>query len=206
MTTHSQYRRLTTAALSLALSACSPQGTNAPQAGTPASATVRVVAVERVYGDLAQQIGGAGVDVTTLLNSPSADPHEYEPTPRDADAVAAADVVIENGLGYDAFAEKLAAASPRAGRSILVVGALGGHHLGDNPHVWYEVNSLRHFSAAFAADIVRRLPAQRSGIARRRDRVDAWIDGLSARLMGIASRHGGERVAITEPVFDYVLH
>ncbi len=61
--------------------------------------TIRVVAVERVYGDLARQLGGRAVEVITLLNSPSADPHAYEATPRDADAVAAADTELVKRFG-----------------------------------------------------------------------------------------------------------
>ena len=198
---HSQY--LCPALLAIAtLSGCSghPAGT----AVSPAS-VVRVVAIERVYGDLARQLGGSGFAVTTILNSPSADPHAYEPTPRDADAISAADVVIENGLGYDAFADKLIAASPHSGRVVLVVGMLGGHRLGDNPHVWYEVHSLQRFNDALAPEFERREPAARATIARNHAALSAWLARFSARLRALATRRGGTSVAITEPVFDYVL-
>jgi zinc/manganese transport system substrate-binding protein len=174
-------------------------------AGPDPSGKLHVVAIENVYGDLARQVGGDRVDVTAILSSPSADPHAYEPTPRDADAVAAADLVIENGLGYDAFADKLLAASPRAGRTVLVAGALGSHVVGDNPHVWYEPRTLARVVAGIEADVAAREPAQRSGVAERAARVLAWIAGFRARIARIARRHGGTSVAITEPVFDYVL-
>lgn len=175
-------------------------------AAAASNSIVRVVAIERVYGDLARQLGGEHVTVTTLLNSPNADPHAYEPTPRDADAIAAADIVIVNGLGYDAFAQKLLAASPRTGRSVLNTGELGGHHPGDDPHVWYEPSSLRTITNALSGDLTRRLPGARSAIGAKRSALDAWIAAYAARLAGIAKRHPGARVAITEPVFDYVLH
>ena len=191
--------------IGLSLVACSPHASGQPPSPGQPARGVRVVAIERVYGDLAQQLGGAGVGVSTILNSPSADPHAYEPTPRDADAIAAADVVIENGLGYDAFADKLIAASPHAGRVVLVVGMLGGHRIGDNPHVWYEVRSLRLLSDALATELARRTPAESKAIARRQDAFRAWLAGFSERLRGIGARHAGTSVAITEPVFDYVL-
>jgi zinc/manganese transport system substrate-binding protein len=169
------------------------------------SGVLRVVAIERVYGDLAHQIGPPGIDVTTILNSPSADPHAYEPTPRDADAIAAADVVVENGLGYDAFADKLLAASPNPNRAVLIVGALAGHHAGDNPHVWYEATSLRLFSSALASELTRRLPARASTIARNQGAFASWVARFSTRLRALGQRHRGASVAITEPVFDYVL-
>lgn len=73
--------------------ACASGGRNAPGSGA------RVVALEAVYGDIVRQIAGDAVSVTTILASPSADPHAYEPTTRDADAIADADLVIDNGLG-----------------------------------------------------------------------------------------------------------
>ncbi len=167
--------------------------------------TIRVVAVERVYGDLARQLGGRAVEVITLLNSPSADPHAYEATPRDADAVAAADIVIETGLGYDAFADKLVAASPKRGRSLMNVGTLGGHRIGDNPHVWYQTASLRSFSDALFAELVRRDGTDRADLNRRHETLNAWIARFAKRLEAVGKRHPAARVAITEPVFDYIL-
>ncbi|GAC1300343.1 MAG: metal ABC transporter solute-binding protein [Vulcanimicrobiaceae bacterium] len=195
----------------VALGGCAsaPSATTAATGTSPsaaaASTIIRIVAIERVYGDLARQLGGPRVDVTTILNSPTADPHAYEPTARDADAVAAADIVIENGLGYDAFAEKLLAASPRAGRTVLNAGALGGHHTGDNPHVWYEPRSLRKFSGALFSELARRDAADRRAATRRHDGIDAWIGRYASRLEALGRRHPRARVAITEPVFDYVL-
>ena len=189
------------------LAATSGCANRTPDSGSAERQTgsVRVVAIERVYGDLAQQLGGAGFDVTTILNSPSLDPHAYEPTPRDADAISAADIVIENGLGYDAFADKLIAASPHAGRVVLVVGTLGGHRLGDNPHVWYEVRSLERFGNALALEFERRKPQARASLVRKHATLSAWLARFSSRLREIAARCGGTSVAITEPVFDYVL-
>ncbi len=185
------------------LAAC---GTPATTAKSPQSGAVRVVAIEAVYGDIARQMGGSAVAVTTILNSPGADPHTYEPTARDADAIAAADIVVVNGLGYDAFADKLIAASPRNGRTTLDAGTLGGHHLGDNPHVWYETSTLRKVNDAIAAEITRREAARAMAISTGRNRFDAWLDRVAKRMQVESRRYGGTPVAITEPVFDYALH
>jgi zinc/manganese transport system substrate-binding protein len=206
MTSRSQYR-FSAAAACIALGACSSQ--SGPAASGPsasASAPVRVAAIERVYGDLARQIGGDDVAVTTLLDSPTADPHEYEPTTLDAGTISEADIVIENGLGYDAFADKLIAASPNAARTVLNAGTLGGHRLGDNPHVWYETRTLRRVVDAIGAELAQRKPAHAGTIARRTRAIDAWIDGLAARLRAVGKQHAGTPVAITEPVFDYILN
>jgi zinc/manganese transport system substrate-binding protein len=165
----------------------------------------RVVAIEGVYGDLARQIGGSSIAVTTILSNPSADPHEYEPTARDADAIASADLVIENGLGYDAFADKLIAASPRPQRSVITVGELR-HRLGDNPHVWYDPATLIALSTRLRAAFGTIRPSPGRALNRRSVMVKLWALRLQARLQSLGERDRGARVAITEPVFDYVLH
>jgi zinc/manganese transport system substrate-binding protein len=189
----------------LAVYGCGSRAAGNPPPQTLAPDTIRIVAIERVYGDLAHQLGGSRVDVRTILNSPSADPHAYEPTARDADAVAAADIAIENGLGYDAFADKLIAASPRDVRTVIDVGTIGGHRTGDNPHVWYEPASLRTFCDALSVELIRRSAGERREITRRRDTIDGWIARYSKRLEALGRHHPRARVAITEPVFDYVL-
>lgn len=87
----------------LALAGCS----TTPAAGEGDDGTITVVASTNVYGDIAAQIGGDRVDVESLITSASQDPHSYEATARDRLTVQKADLVIENGGGYDAFIDTL---------------------------------------------------------------------------------------------------
>ena len=79
-------------------------GLSAPAFADP----VKVVAAENFYGDLASQIGGANVAVTSILSSPDDDPHLFEASPETAKALGDAKVVIVNGVDYDPWMEKLA--------------------------------------------------------------------------------------------------
>ncbi len=81
-------------------------GTSATQA-----APIRIVAAENVYGDVARQIGGSSVEVTSILTNPSQDPHEFEASASTARQVADARIVIYNGADYDPWMPKLLAAS-----------------------------------------------------------------------------------------------
>jgi len=81
--------------------------------------------------------------VTDIIDNPDADPHDYEPTAADARAMAAANLVITNGIGYDAWAGKLVAADPAPGRTVLTVGDLVGVKEGGNPHRWYSPADVR---------------------------------------------------------------
>jgi len=72
---------------------------------------LKVVASTNVYGSLAQAVGGDDVEVTSIIDSLSQDPHSYEASARDQLTVSQADLVIENGGGYDAFVDALIDAS-----------------------------------------------------------------------------------------------
>jgi zinc/manganese transport system substrate-binding protein len=79
-------------------------------ASTPAASadgTVQVVASTNVYGDIAEQIGGDLITVTSFIDSAAQDPHSYEASAQDQLALSKAAIVIENGGGYDPFIDTL---------------------------------------------------------------------------------------------------
>src|SRR5690242_10205004 len=108
----------------------------APSSAAPGS-PIQVVAAENFYGDVASQIGRQHVKVVSILSDPTVDPHLYESSVDNARTISGARLVIKNGLGYDAFMDKLLAASPRRERIVLDVGQLTGAASGANPHLWY---------------------------------------------------------------------
>jgi zinc/manganese transport system substrate-binding protein len=174
--------------------------------GASAAAELRVVAAENVYGDIAGQIGGAHVVVTSILTDPNADPHLYEPGTANGLAVAKAAVVIENGLGYDTFVDRLEAASPKRGRIQLTIAhVLGLSGARTNPHVWYDVPALPRIATAIESALAQADPrnaaAYRVGLAR----FLRSLAPLQAVVAAIKARHAGEAVAYTEPVPGYLL-
>ena len=112
---------------------------------------IQVVAAENVYGDIAMQLGGRLVDVTSIITSPTADPHLYQPTAQNAAEVGGADVVIENGVGYDAFMDKLLSSTSRSHRrTITVADVLHIRGADANPHLWYDVPKLPDVARAIS--------------------------------------------------------
>ena len=106
--------------ISIILSGCTPaSSTNSFSPATMAPGTISVVAAENFYGDVAQQLGGKHVTVTNILSDPNVDPHEYESNVQNAVAVTNAQLVIENGDGYDTWMDKLLSASPDTNRVVL---------------------------------------------------------------------------------------
>src|SRR4051794_14883459 len=112
--------RRPTALVAFGLAALVVTGCAASSASPVASGgRLRVVAAENMWGSIAAEIGGDRVDATSVVSNPDADPHEYEPTTQDARDIAAADYVVTNGLGYDAWAGQAVEASPSSHRRVL---------------------------------------------------------------------------------------
>ena len=133
-------------ALAVLLAACgygSSASTGKPQ----------VVAVENFWASLAFQLSGGHVQVSAIIASPDADPHDYEPTARDARRFATARYVILNGAGYDPWGDKLLSANPTSGRKVLTVASLAGRKDGDNPHLWYSPTTVLKTVDQITADL-----------------------------------------------------
>jgi len=77
----------------------------------------KVVASFSILGDMVREVAGDEVELTVLVG-PNGDAHSYEPTPQDAKALGAADVLVMNGFGFEAFMPRLVSASGFAGRTI----------------------------------------------------------------------------------------
>jgi zinc/manganese transport system substrate-binding protein len=163
---------------------------------------VQVVAAENFWGSLAAQLGGDRVHVTSIITSPDADPHDYEPRAADARTMAEAQLAIVNGIGYDAWASKLVAANPVDGRVVLNVGGLVGLTPGGNPHQWYSPATVQRVIDQIVADYKRLDPKDAAYFDRQRATVDARNLGPYHRLLArIRARFGGTAVGASESIF-----
>jgi zinc/manganese transport system substrate-binding protein len=172
----------------------------------PPSGTVGVVAAENEYGDVASQVGGPYVHVTSVESNPNIDPHTYEVSPSVAEEVAGAELVIQNGLGYDGFMDRLEAASPSGRRRVIDVRRLLGLPSGTaNPHLWYSPRTMPAVAAAIAGDLSSLAPAHAAYFRSAAARFDASLRPWTAALAQMRRTYGGLPVAVTEPVADYLL-
>jgi zinc/manganese transport system substrate-binding protein len=165
---------------------------------------IQVVAAENFWGSLAQQLGGTHVNVTSIVTDPNADPHEYESSSADARAVANANLVIVNGLGYDDWALKLISASNNHNQTILDVGEFLGRANGTNPHLWYNPAYVNATVRQMYQDLVKIDPSDANYYAQRFANVTASLTQVDSRMTEIKQQFGGTKVASTESIFVYL--
>jgi zinc/manganese transport system substrate-binding protein len=167
---------------------------------------VNVVAGENFWGDIISQLGGSHVHVTSIISDPNADPHEYESDAKDAAAIARADLVVDNGLGYDDFMGKLLSASPSSRRDELTVAkvlGIGGDN--PNPHIWYDTARLPAVSAALVTELSKLDPSDTAQFAANGASFGASLDPLLATIATIKSKYAGDSIAYTERVPGYLV-
>ena len=172
-------------------------------AGPALADPVKVVAGENFWGDIAAQIGGAHVVVTSILSNPDQDPHLFEASADTARALADANVAIVNGVDYDPWMEKLLAAHKAPARKTIVVGALVGRKAGDNPHLWYEPAYAKAAALAIAQALESVDPAHKGEYQKGEADFVASLNPLEAKIADLHKRFAGQPVIASEPVFGY---
>lgn len=168
------------------------------------AATVDIVAAENFYGDIAQQIGGKDVTVTSILSNPDQDPHEFEASPSVARALSNAALVIYNGADYDPWVPKLLAASPSPARHAIVVAELVHKKPGDNPHIWYEPEAATALATRLSELLARMDPDHAAAYRRRLAIFEHSMQPLADRIAEMRRKYAGTPVTATEPVFGYM--
>ncbi|MGF9646646.1 zinc ABC transporter substrate-binding protein [Pseudarthrobacter oxydans] len=216
------------AGLGLMLTACSPQ----PEAPSEAAAGINVVASTNVYGDVAKTIGGDKVSVTAIITKTSQDPHSYEATAQDRLSVSKADLVIENGGGYDDFIHTLVEdsnlddakvlnavelsglahpeeeepASAEATASESAAGHEEAHdHSGLNEHVWYSLHAMEQLADEISTKLAEIDPSSAGTFEANAATFKSTLEELHQKLDSLKGASAGATVAVTEPVPLYLL-
>jgi zinc/manganese transport system substrate-binding protein len=175
-----------------------------PAAALAAPQPVRIVAAENFYGDVAAQIGGSRVQVTSILSNPEQDPHMFEASVSTAQALSHARIVVYNGAGYDSWMEKLLAATSAPGRRVVVAAQLLHTKPGDNPHLWYAPDTMPAVAKTVAADLESVDPAGASIYRRGLANLLDALRSVRERAEAMRARYAGTPVSATEPVFGYM--
>jgi zinc/manganese transport system substrate-binding protein len=203
------------AASTLMLAACnstpSSTGTSsAPSSGsTPspaAAAPINVVASTNVWGDIAKQIGGDHVNVTSVMSDPNADPHQYEADAKTGAALSKAQFVIENGLGYDDFMDKLLAASPNPSRAVLnAADAMKISGQDANPHIWYDIAKIPDVATGIADQLGKMDSADAATFTASAKTFNDSLAPINTAIANTKAKYPGAPVGYTERVPGYLV-
>jgi zinc/manganese transport system substrate-binding protein len=170
------------------------------------SGVISAVGAENEYANVLSQIGGKYVSVSSILNNPNTDPHTYEASPSVAQSVSQAQLIVQNGVGYDKFMNNIEAASPSATRKVIVVQkVLGLKDNTPNPHLWYDPKTMPTVAKVMAEDLAAIEPSHRAYFQSQLATFLASLQPLTKAIASFKSNYAGARVAVTEPVADYLL-
>jgi zinc/manganese transport system substrate-binding protein len=178
-------------------------------AGSPAALTggrngrIDVVASTDVWGSVAAAVGGRWVCVTSLVDQPDQDPHSFEGSARSLLAVKEADLLIENGGGYDPFMSQLVDVSGTRAPVVDAVrtsGDLPPAGVPLNEHVWYDLPGTERVAHAIAGRLTALAPRHGREFEANVRRFDTRVDTLIAQQRAARAQLTGTPVAVTEPV------
>jgi zinc/manganese transport system substrate-binding protein len=218
------------AVLALTLSGCSAPGSaastgSAGSAGSAGStsatsgssassgatgAPIPIVASTNVYGDIASQIGGSAVAVTSIIDDPDKDPHEYQADAQNQLALSKARIVIENGGGYDDFVDTMLSSANNSSATVLNAANISGIDQkpadGEfNEHVWYDMPTVSKVVDQLTDALKTADPADAAIFTANAAAFQAKLDTIEATEAATKAESAGKGAAITEPVPLYML-
>ncbi len=188
-----------------------------PEASDLPLTRLSIVASTNVWGDVASSVGGELVQVVSIIDSFSQDPHSYEASARDQLAVNDADVIVANGGGYDSFIDTLAEA---AGNTNVVYAFLPDEleqepeedetdhdhdHGHGNEHVWYDFHVVEDFATRLAEQLKTLDPDNSAQYTANLEAFRVGIESLEEKASAVAGSVSDAKVISSEPVADYLL-
>jgi zinc/manganese transport system substrate-binding protein len=193
-------------ALAAAVAATVVAACSGSASGASSSGKIVAVGAENQYADVIQQVGGKYVQASAIMSNPSTDPHTFEASIAVAREVGSAELVVQNGLGYDGFMTTIENAAPSSGRKVIDVQRLLG--LPDstpNPHLWYAPATMPKVADAIASDLSALQPSHASYFQANARAFIASLKSVASAIASFKAAYPGTPVATTEPVADYLI-
>jgi zinc/manganese transport system substrate-binding protein len=186
-------------------STSSSSSSTTSSSSSPSNEVINVVAAENFWGSLVSQLGGAHVNVTSIVSDPNTDPHEYQSNPASARAISNAQLVIVNGAGYDTWALNIIAASNAPNQRVLNVQKVINQSTNANPHFWYSPYYVNDTVTAIYNDLVAIDPTDKPYFANQYASLNAslWTSYMKPE-QAIKQQFAGVPVASTESIFVYM--
>jgi zinc/manganese transport system substrate-binding protein len=172
---------------------------------SPVGSKIQVVAAENTWGDIASQIGGKYVNVSSIMNNPSLDPHLYESNAKDAQLIANGNIIIENGLGYDDFINKLIASSSKNYQSVLNLGQNLRLKSSSNPHLWYDEKYISASASYMMEAFINAKPSESRYFTENLVKFNKLLLPIDSVITDIRNNYDGTSIAYTERLPEYLI-
>jgi zinc/manganese transport system substrate-binding protein len=209
----------------LAAAACATESDTTSPATAPGSSPGRVISVVTTttqLTDFAREIGGNRVKVYGVLKA-NVDPHDYEPSPADIEALAKADVIVKNGIGLEGwFDDTIKSAAPKgqivdASEGIKIRhgeeahegeepggGAHEDEEAGD-PHIWHNPENAAVMATSMAAAMEKAMPEAAADIQRNLAEYKAKLAKLDADIKAQIGRLTNKKLVTNHDAFGYYI-
>ena len=171
------------------------------QSTSEKNGTIEVAASVNQWGTVAKALGGDNVNVTSIINSTNVDAHDYEPTTSDIAKLQKAQVIIVNGVGYDAWAVK---AAQTANATIVNAAEVGGVNDGENPHVWFSADVRKAVAQAITEAYEQADAAKKNDFDKMNDQWMAEENNVESKIAEVKQKTDGLAYAATESVASYL--
>lgn len=167
------------------------------------SGKIQIVAAEDFYGNIAQQIGGNHVAVSSILSNPNVDPHTYESSVNQVKAIANAQIVIANGGGYDDWMDNLLASTETTNRIVLKGFDISTIKLPSNEHVWYNPENAKTIAAKIAKTLKTIDTSHIADYTKNLQTFDTAVGKVEQKIAEIKAKYAHTPVGLTETIFLY---
>lgn len=169
---------------------------------------LKVTTTTDFYGEVAKAVVGNKGEVTSVIDKPSVDPHDYDPTPKTAKKVAGSQLVVANGLGYDSWMNNLVKNNDSKAKYVKVGEDVMDKKSGDNPHLWYDPQTMPKLAKRIATELGKKQPKDKKYFQKNAEKyIDSLkpVDKKIATLKDVAAKSDNKDVYVSEPVFDYAI-
>lgn len=170
------------------------------------SSKLQIVTTTDFYGEVAKAVVGNKGTVSSIIDNPNVDPHDYEPTTNIAKKVSTADITVANGLGYDSWMNKL---NQDDNSTFIKIGENVMHKkMGDNPHIWYEPQTMPKYAKYLAKQLGKKQPKNKEYFEKNAQKYIATLKPVQDQLGKLKenAKRDNKSVYVSEPVFDYSLN
>jgi len=190
------------------------------EADGQAGGKLKVVATTTQVADFARNVGGDRIELTQLLK-PNVDPHDYEVSPADVQAIAEADVVVQNGVGLEKFLDQAISSAGFAGtvidasQGVQILPGRDDEEKEGDPHLWHNPRNAKRMAKTIADGLAAEDPQDKAGYDRgyteyaaKLDALDkdiaARIDALPADQRKLVTNHDAFAYYITRYQLQFV--